>query len=197
MEEHRLKRDFALDLDRTKNKYIQFLVLYNHTHDSDVKVASVRLSFRRFISYMENSALDITVQYEFMSAVAFKDGPHPISEIPFGSVQPDYINESSSNQVIQVVLLFVDRSEPFRDWFDNILRSLNIYQGLIIGVYHENEQESFDVINDFVGRRADYERSLLSKLECPWRIWGVRRNEDQSLDLQEMHTWFCEIYRSY
>ncbi|VDL60411.1 unnamed protein product [Hymenolepis diminuta] len=26
MEEHRLKRDFALDLDRTKNKYIQFLL---------------------------------------------------------------------------------------------------------------------------------------------------------------------------
>ncbi|VDL60409.1 unnamed protein product [Hymenolepis diminuta] len=109
MEEHRLKRDFALELDRTKNKYIQFLVLYNHTHDSDVKVAS----------------------------------------------------------------------------------------GLIIGVYHENEQESFDVINDFVDHFADYERSLLSKLECPWRIWDVRRNEDQSLDLQEMHTWFCEIYRSY
>ncbi|KAM3179822.1 hypothetical protein ACTXT7_017523, partial [Hymenolepis weldensis] len=195
MEEHRLRRDFALDLDRTKNKYIQFLVLYNHTNDRDVSVSSVRLSFHRFISYMKNSALDITLEYKFMSTTAFKDGPHPLIEIPFGSVQPDYVNENSSNQVIQVVLLFVDRTDPFQDWFDNILKSLDIHQGLIIGVYHENEQDSFDVINNFVDRLAGYKRSLMPKLECPWRIWGVRRLEDQSLDLQEMHTWFCEIYR--
>nr|CDS29526.1 hypothetical protein HmN_000880700 [Hymenolepis microstoma] len=195
MEERRLKRDFAHNLERINNKHIQFLVIDNNTNRDYANVLGIRSSFFRFVNCMIDNAPDVTVRYKFRSGAPLGHGPQSLTESPFNSGQSDLID--NSDQAIQIVLLFVDRSDPFQDWFNHVLKYLDIHHNLIIGIYHESEQNSFDVINDFVGRRDGYRRTFLPKLRCPWRIWGIKQLRDKSLDLQEMHTWFCDIYRRY
>lgn len=197
MEERRLRRDLTHNLERISNKRVYFLVIDNSINRLDAKTVRIRSSFFRFANCMISNAPDVTVKYKFKSGTPFGEDRHTFDESPFKSGQADLIDGTNNNQAIQIVLLLVDRTEPFKDWFNHVLKFLGTHHNLIIGIYHERVENSFDVINNFVGGREGYGRTFLPRLSCPWRIWGIKQLDDKSLDLQEMHTWFWDIYRGH
>ncbi|VUZ52049.1 unnamed protein product [Hymenolepis diminuta] len=187
---------FNLNLNPRKNKYLQFLVIHPSINIRNRIVTLMRNSFRTLAKSMQDNAQEVIVEYTFMCATVFSYNRYKLYNVSFGKVRPNYIWEES-NQVLQYILLFVNLEDTFEVWFKNIATSITPYQTLIIAILHTNEDDNFSAINEFLKRIGGYKKSILYKMASQWRIWSVKVHDICTLDLQEMHIWFADIYRGY